>query len=93
MRYIYPNKPSQDESEVKSRLLLQEQEIQTSIVNNVRVIKGIGRAICHHGELLQGIFEVKHGLSVRGLVTLPCGIYETTAYFALNENEENRRIT
>lgn len=33
--------------------------------------KGVGTAIAHHGELLQGVFEVENGRRHRGLVTLP----------------------
>jgi uncharacterized protein involved in propanediol utilization len=32
---------------------------------------GIGRAIAHHGELIQGVFEDDHGRLHRALVTLP----------------------
>lgn len=33
--------------------------------------KGVGTAIAHHGELLQGVFEDENGRLHRGLVTLP----------------------
>lgn len=33
--------------------------------------RGVGTAIAHHGELLQGVFEDDHGRLHRGLVTLP----------------------
>jgi len=35
---------------------------------------GVGRALCHHGELLQGVFVVDGRLR-RGLLTLPCDLY------------------
>jgi uncharacterized protein involved in propanediol utilization len=39
---------------------------------------GVGRAGGHHGEILQGVFEV-NGALVRGLVTLPCPRFEAEA--------------
>jgi uncharacterized protein involved in propanediol utilization len=43
---------------------------------------GNARAHCHHGELLQGVFDV-HGKVRRGLVTLPCHLFWSDAFVAL----------
>ena len=42
---------------------------------------GVGRAIAHHGELLQGVFPDKAGRLHRGLVTLPLPQVESVATF------------
>ena len=42
---------------------------------------GIGRAITHHGELLQGVFEGEDGHLHRGLVTLPLSSQQVVATF------------
>ncbi len=42
---------------------------------------GIGTAICHHGELLQGVFEDRNGQLHRGLVTLPLARLASKATF------------
>ncbi|MBN9079409.1 MAG: kinase [Rhizobiales bacterium] len=42
---------------------------------------GIGRAIAHHGELLQGVFEGDDDHLHRGLVTLPLPIQQVIATF------------
>jgi uncharacterized protein involved in propanediol utilization len=39
---------------------------------------GTGRSPGHHGELLQGAFEMADGIH-RGLVTLPCALFRTHA--------------
>ncbi|HEX2040411.1 MAG TPA: hypothetical protein VHF47_11845 [Acidimicrobiales bacterium] len=42
---------------------------------------GRGRAIAHHGELLQGMFVGPEGGPMRGLVTLPCELYASEGEF------------
>ncbi len=42
---------------------------------------GTGRAACHHGEVLQGVFHRPGGLPCRGLVTLPSPRPRTRATF------------
>jgi uncharacterized protein involved in propanediol utilization len=42
---------------------------------------GIGRAIAHHGELLQGVFEGEDGRLHRGLATLPLASQQALATF------------
>ncbi|MBA5775534.1 kinase [Stappia sp. F7233] len=42
---------------------------------------GVGRAIAHHGELLQGVFEGEDGRLHRGLVTLPLAARKSTVTF------------
>ena len=42
---------------------------------------GVGTAICHHGELLQGVFEDRNGQLHRGLVTLPLAKLASKATF------------
>lgn len=42
---------------------------------------GVGRAIAHHGELLQGVFEGEDGRLHRGLVTLPLASQQALATF------------
>lgn len=42
---------------------------------------GYGLAICHHGEILQGMFYRSDGSLRRGLVTLPCDRYQAGAHF------------
>ena len=44
---------------------------------------GIGQAGAHHGEILQGLFSVD-GALVRGLVTLPCPLFESEARVELD---------
>jgi uncharacterized protein involved in propanediol utilization len=44
-------------------------EIHTSVARSLQT--GVGRAIAHHGEFLQGVFEGEDGRLHRGLVTLP----------------------
>jgi uncharacterized protein involved in propanediol utilization len=44
-------------------------------------MSGRGKAIAHHGELLQGMFVGPHGEPMRGLVTLPCELYCSEAEF------------
>ncbi|TDQ54272.1 GHMP family kinase ATP-binding protein [Actinorugispora endophytica] len=45
------------------------------------MITGRGRAPCHHGEVLQGVFLDGRGLPRRGLVTLPMSAPVTRAVF------------
>jgi uncharacterized protein involved in propanediol utilization len=42
---------------------------------------GVGRAIAHHGELLQGVFEEEEGRLHRGLITLPHPSLQAVATF------------
>lgn len=42
---------------------------------------GVGRAIAHHGELLQGVFEEGDGRLHRGLITLPHPSMQSVATF------------
>lgn len=42
---------------------------------------GVGRAIAHHGELLQGVFEDEDDRLHRGLVTLPHSALQAVATF------------
>lgn len=42
---------------------------------------GVGRAIAHHGELLQGVFEQEEGRLHRGLITLPHPSLQAVATF------------
>ncbi|SMH40549.1 kinase [Mesorhizobium australicum] len=44
---------------------------------------GVGTAIGHHGELLQGVFEDRNGQLHRGLVTLPLARLTSKATFTL----------
>jgi len=42
---------------------------------------GVGTCPAHHGEIVQGMFYADDGSNVRGLVTLPCHLFSTTAKF------------
>ncbi|MCW2117534.1 GHMP family kinase ATP-binding protein [Bradyrhizobium elkanii] len=42
---------------------------------------GVGRAIAHHGELLQGVFEADDGRLHRGLITMPFPARHSVATF------------
>lgn len=46
-----------------------------------RLQVGVGRAMAHHGELLQGVFEGADGGLHRGLVTLPLAAQPSTVTF------------
>jgi uncharacterized protein involved in propanediol utilization len=46
-----------------------------------RLQVGIGRAMAHHGELLQGVFEGADGKLHRGLITLPLAAQQSTVTF------------
>ncbi|WID99745.1 kinase (plasmid) [Bosea vestrisii] len=48
---------------------------------SLRLGIGIGKAAAHHGEILQGVFDGSDGRLHRGLVTLPCPIFGSTAAF------------
>jgi uncharacterized protein involved in propanediol utilization len=48
----------------------------------VTEMTGVGCAGAHHGEILQGVFAVDDAL-VRGLVTLPCPLFESEARVVL----------
>ncbi|MDT0328348.1 GHMP family kinase ATP-binding protein [Nocardiopsis lambiniae] len=45
------------------------------------MITGTGRAACHHGEIVQGVFLDRRGRPRRGLVTLPMAAPVTEAVF------------
>jgi uncharacterized protein involved in propanediol utilization len=47
-------------------------------VSAIHRTTGTGRSLGHHGEVLQGAFELPDGVH-RGLVTLPCGLFRTHA--------------
>ncbi|CDI11936.1 GHMP kinase [Agrobacterium pusense] len=51
---------------------------------------GVGRAIAHHGELLQGVFTDDEGRLHRGLVTLPLPQVESIATFWPDNGEDIR---
>lgn len=53
--------------------------------------KGYANVSGHHGELLQGMFE-HHGKLERGLVTVPCTRYVTTASF-FPDNSSRVRVS
>ena len=46
-----------------------------------RLHVGVGRAMAHHGELLQGVFEGEEGRLHRGLVTLPMPDWQSLVTF------------
>jgi uncharacterized protein involved in propanediol utilization len=53
----------------------------------VRLLQtGVGRAIAHHGELLQGVFESEDGRLHRGLITLPFAGQQAVATFRVRED-------
>ncbi len=54
-------------------------ERDTSLRHALQV--GVGRAMAHHGELLQGVFEGDDGRLHRGLITLPLPALQATATF------------
>lgn len=53
---------------------------------------GEATAPAHHGEILQGVFETGCGLR-RGLVTLPCPIYESQAVIRLAPGRGGLAVT
>lgn len=55
-----------------------------------RLQVGIGRAMGHHGELLQGVFEGENGRLHRGLVTLPLDRKQSLATFWPRDHGEIR---
>src|SRR3546814_10991721 len=46
-----------------------------------RLQVGVGRAMAHHGELLQGVFEGDDGRLHRGLITLSLAAQQSTVTF------------
>jgi uncharacterized protein involved in propanediol utilization len=56
------------------------------------VLEGRGWAHGHHGELLQGVFEVGGSLH-RGLATLPCPMFTTRARVRLSALEPELTVT
>lgn len=48
--------------------------------------QGHNVAFAHHGEIVQGVFETQDGRLWRGLVTLPCNLFHSTATFLPNKN-------
>ncbi|MBW9075664.1 kinase [Agrobacterium deltaense] len=51
---------------------------------------GVGRAIAHHGEVLQGVFADETGRLHRGLLTLPCRRGESIATFWPDDGKDIR---
>jgi uncharacterized protein involved in propanediol utilization len=51
---------------------------------------GHGHAMAHHGEILQGVFPDRYGVTRRGLVTLPCPALGTNATFFPDAKSESR---
>lgn len=51
---------------------------------------GVGRAIAHHGELLQGVFSDEDGRLHRGLVTLPLPQIGSVVTFWPDDSEDIR---
>lgn len=49
---------------------------------------GIGSAIGHHGEIIQGVFERDRRSLVRGLVSFPCSALKSKATFHPTEGSE-----
>lgn len=70
---------------------LDRREVLAREVVPARVWFGIGRAQAHHGELLQGVFEVS-GRLTRALVTLPCGLFESKATVRLRAGDALRVV-
>lgn len=59
-------------------------------ISRPRLQVGIGRAIAHHGELLQGVFEGDDGHLHRGLVTLPLSTQQVVATFWPRQDDRIR---
>lgn len=53
-------------------------------------IVGTGRAMAHHGEILQGVFCDKGERLHRGLITLPCPAFESVVTFWPDEKNDIR---
>jgi len=53
---------------------------------------GTGRARCHHGEILQGVFEEGNGANTQGLVTLPMNKIGSNALFSIDPNARETRV-
>lgn len=53
---------------------------------------GKAHAISHHGELLQGMFFGSDGELYRGLVTVPCPLFDTKATFFITKNTNVRIV-
>jgi uncharacterized protein involved in propanediol utilization len=53
-------------------------------VRQDRVGVGIGRG--HHGEIVQGAFQAANGLTVPGLLTMPCPLLSSRVQFAPNSS-------
>jgi uncharacterized protein involved in propanediol utilization len=58
---------------------------------SVTAITGVGKAGAHHGEILQGVFSMD-GVLVRGLVTLPCPLFESEARVALETRRREIQV-
>lgn len=52
-----------------------------------RLRVGVGRAMAHHGEILQGVFEGEDGRLRRGLITLPMAAKHSTVTFWPTEED------
>ncbi|MGW0461401.1 hypothetical protein [Streptomyces tendae] len=55
--------------------------------------EGTGRAACHHGEILQGVFLDERRRPVHGLVTLPMNGLGSTARFAHRPGSPSDEVT
>ncbi|RVC60170.1 kinase [Mesorhizobium sp. M00.F.Ca.ET.038.03.1.1] len=55
-----------------------------------RLQVGVGRAMAHHGELLQGVFEGADGRLHRGLITLPFASRQSMVTFRPREQGDIR---
>lgn len=53
---------------------------------------GVGICYAHHGEILQGIFDINDNLLSKGLITLPCNIFYTKAVFYPNLKSRELKI-
>ncbi|MFD9306289.1 GHMP kinase [Streptomyces sp. NPDC060048] len=56
-------------------------------------LRGTGRAACHHGEILQGVFRDATGRRCAGLVTLPMAGPGSTAAFTRRPGTPPDRLT
>jgi uncharacterized protein involved in propanediol utilization len=47
---------------------------------------GRGGSLCHHGEIIQGVYETQPGRLQRILLSLPCDLYHSNAIFVPNDS-------
>jgi len=52
--------------------------------NDQEVRYGTGSAPCHHGEILQGVFEEENGVNTQALVTLPMDRIGSSVMFSVD---------